>query len=70
MAVLGLPVNCMTHKERWLCVTLYHRYAGTKQNAAPRRVRICFLWRQAEAVTVGLALRFVLIFAAGTTRPA
>ena len=69
--VLGLPVNCMTHKERvWLGVTLYHRYAGTKQNK-PRPGELENLLgarHRAEAVTVGLALRFALIFAAGTTR--
>ena len=31
--IIGLPVNCMTHKERvWLGVALFHRYVGTKQN--------------------------------------
>ena len=69
--VLGLPVNCMTHKERvWLGVALYHRYAGTKQNK-PRPEELENLLgarHRAEAVTIGLALRFALIFAAGTTR--
>ena len=69
--ILGLPVNCMTHKERvWLGVALYHRYAGTKQNK-PRPEELENLLgarHRAEAVTIGLALRFALIFAAGTTR--
>ena len=67
--VLGLPVNCMTHKERvWLGVALYHRYVGTKQNK-PRPDELESLLgarHRAEAVTIGLALRFALIFAAGT----
>ena len=68
--ILGLPVHCMTHKERvWLGVALYHRYVGTKQNK-PRPEELESLLgtsNRAEAVTIGLALRFALIFAAGTT---
>ena len=31
--VLGLPVNCVTHKERiWLATAIYHRYVGRKTN--------------------------------------
>ena len=68
--ILGLPVNCMTHKERvWLGVALYHRYVGTKQNKPrPEELESLLGTRsRAEAVTIGLALRFALIFAAGTT---
>jgi len=67
--VLGLPVNCMTHKERvWLGVALYHRYVGTKLNKPrPEELESLLGARQrALAVTVGLALRFALIFTAGT----
>ena len=67
--ILGLPVNCMTHKERvWLGVALYHRYVGTKQNK-PRPAELEALLgerHRAQAITVGLALRFALIFSAGT----
>ncbi len=67
--VLGLPVNCMTHKERtWLAMALYHRYVGLKQNKPhPEEMKSLLRpKRQAEAITVGLALRFALIFSAGT----
>ena len=67
--VLGLPVNCMTHKERiWLAMALYHRYVGLKQNKPHPEEMESLLRpkRRAEAVTVGLALRFALIFSAGT----
>ena len=67
--VLGLPVNCITHKERiWLAMALYHRYVGLKQNKPHPEEMESLLRpkRQAEAVTVGLALRFALIFSAGT----
>ena len=31
--VLGLPVNCVSHKERiWLARAIYHRYVGAKTN--------------------------------------
>ena len=60
----------MTHKERvrW-GVALYHRYVGTKQNKSrPEELESLLGARnRAEAVTIGLALRFALIFAAGTT---
>jgi exopolyphosphatase/guanosine-5'-triphosphate,3'-diphosphate pyrophosphatase len=68
--VLGLPVNCMTHKERvWLSVALYHRYVGMKQNKPrPRKLDALLGQRpRAEAITLGLGLRFALIFAAGTS---
>jgi len=67
--VLGLPVNCMTHKERtWLATVLYHRYVGLKQNKPHPEEMDSLLRtkRRAEALTVGLALRFALIFSAGT----
>ena len=67
--VLGLPVNCMTHKERiWLAMVLYHRYVGLKQNKPhPEEMEgLLGAKRWAEALTVGLALRFALIFSAGT----
>ena len=67
--ILGLPVNCITHKQRlWLAVALYHRYVGLKQNKPqPEEMeRLLSARRRAEAVTVGLALRFALIFSAGT----
>ena len=68
--VLGLPVNCMTHKERvWLSVALYHRYVGLKRNKPRPRGLDSLLGRRhvIEATTIGLALRFALIFSAGTT---
>ena len=67
--VLGLPVNCMTHKERvWLGLVLYHRYCGVKKNASrPLELeKLVSSQNRAHAVTIGLALRFALIFAAGT----
>ncbi len=67
--VLRLPVNCMTHGERvWLSVVLYHRYEGLKQaKSKPDALRaLLSKKRQAEAVTVGLGLRFALNFSAGT----
>jgi len=67
--VLGLPVNCMTHKERiWLAMVLYHRYVGLKQNKPHPEEMDSLLRakRRGEALTVGLALRFALIFSAGT----
>ena len=68
--VLGLPVNCMTHKERiWLGTALFHRYFGNKKNKQrPHELEsLLSAQRRAEAVTIGLALRFAMIFAAGTT---
>jgi exopolyphosphatase/guanosine-5'-triphosphate,3'-diphosphate pyrophosphatase len=67
--VLGLPVNCMTHKERiWLAMALYHRYVGLKENKPHPEEMDSLLRakRRGEALTVGLALRFALIFSAGT----
>ena len=67
--VLGLPVNCITHKERiWLATVLYHRYVGLKQNKPHPEEMESLLRskRRAEALNVGLALRFALIFSAGT----
>jgi exopolyphosphatase/guanosine-5'-triphosphate,3'-diphosphate pyrophosphatase len=67
--IIGLPVNCVTHKERvWLGVALYHRYVGTKQNK-PQPKELTALLRKTDknqSVTIGLALRFALNFSAGT----
>jgi exopolyphosphatase/guanosine-5'-triphosphate,3'-diphosphate pyrophosphatase len=67
--VLALPINCITHKERvWLSIALYHRYVGLKVNK-PRPQGLDGLLSKRklnEAITVGLGLRFALIFAAGT----
>ena len=64
--VLGLPVNCMTHKERvWLSVALYHRYVGLKRISRARVIGQRLGRRHVvEATTIGLALRFALIFSA------
>ena len=67
--VLALPVNCMTHKERiWLAMALYHRYVALKQNKPyPEEMdSLLRAKRRGDALTVGLALRFALIFSAGT----
>ena len=69
--VLGLPVNCITHKERvWLSVALFHRHSGIKKNKPrPRRLDSLLSKRRvAEARTVGLAMRFALIFSAEESR--
>ena len=67
--VLGLPVNCVTHKERiWLATAIYHRYVGRKTNK-PRPPELGFILnrrRRAEATTIGLGLRFALTFSGGT----
>ena len=67
--VLGLPVNCITHKERvWLAVAIYHRYVGRKTNKS-RPHELSFILsrrRRAEATTIGLGLRFALTFSGGT----
>ena len=67
--IIGLPVNCMTHKERvWLGVALFHRYVGTKQNK-PQPKELAALLRKTDkkqSITIGLALRFALNFSAGT----
>ena len=67
--VLGLPVNCITHKERvWLAVAIYHRYVGRKTNKS-RPHELSFILsrrRRAQATTIGLGLRFALTFSGGT----
>ncbi len=67
--VLGLPVNCITHKERiWLATAIYHRYVGRKTNKArpPELGFILSRRRRAQATTIGLGLRFALTFSGGT----
>ena len=67
--VLGLPVNCVSHKERiWLATAIYHRYVGGKTNKArpPELDHILSRRRRAEATTIGLGLRFALTFSGGT----
>ncbi|HCI20153.1 MAG TPA: hypothetical protein DE310_05220, partial [Alphaproteobacteria bacterium] len=67
--VLGLPVNCVTHKERiWLATAIYHRYVGRKTNKArpPELGFILGRRRRAQATTIGLGLRFALTFSGGT----
>ncbi len=67
--VLGLPVNCVTHKERiWLATAIYHRYVGRKTNKSrpPELSAILSRRRRAEATTIGLGLRFALTFSGGT----
>jgi len=68
--VLGLPVNCITHKERiWLATVIYHRYVGRKMNKS-RPPELGFILgrnRRAEATTIGLGLRFALMFSGGTS---
>jgi len=67
--VLGLPVNCVTHKERiWLATAIYHRYVGRKTNKSrpPELSAILSRRRRAEATTIGLGLRFALAFSGGT----
>ena len=67
--VLGLPVNCVSHKERiWLARAIYHRYVGAKTNKPrPEELdQILSRRRQAEAATIGLGLRFALTFSGGT----
>ena len=69
--VLGLPVNCVTHKERiWLATAVYHRYVGRKTNKSrpPELGFILSRRRRAEATTIGLGLRFALTFSGGTAR--
>jgi hypothetical protein len=68
--VLGLPVNCITHKNvsgwRRCFITAT---VGLKQNKPHPEEMESLLRskRRAEALTVGLALRFALIFSAGTS---
>ena len=67
--VLGLPVNCVTHKERiWLATAIYHRYVGRKTNKSrpPELSSILSRRRRGEATTIGLGLRFALTFSGGT----
>ena len=67
--VLGLPVNCVSHKERiWLATAIYHRYVGHKTNKSrpPELGAILGRKRRSEATTVGLGLRFALMFSGGT----
>jgi predicted amino acid racemase len=49
-------------------MVLYHRYVGLKQNKPHPEEMDSLLRakRRGEALTVGLALRFALIFSAGT----
>ena len=66
--VLGLPVNCLSHKERiWLAIAIYHRYVGHKTNKSrpPELSAILGCKRRLEATTIGLGLRFALIFSGG-----
>ena len=67
--VFGVRRARRTDRNRvWLGVARYHRYVGTKQNK-PRPAELESLLgerHRAQAITVGLALRFALIFAAGT----
>ena len=69
--VLGLPVNCITHKERiWLATAIYHRYVGRKTNKSrpPQLAFILSRRRRAQATTIGLGLRFALTFSGGTAQ--
>ncbi len=66
--VLGLPVNCLSHKERvWLAIAIYHRYVGHKTNKSrpPELSAILGCKRRLEATTVGFGLRFALMFSGG-----
>lgn len=69
--VLGLPVNCISHKERiWLATVIYHRYVGRKLNKS-RPPELGFILgrnRRSEAATIGLGLRFSLMYSGGTAR--
>jgi exopolyphosphatase/guanosine-5'-triphosphate,3'-diphosphate pyrophosphatase len=67
--VLGLPANCITHKDRvWLALAVYHRHVGLKQNKArPRELRhILGDTQRKQAVAIGLGLRFAMFFSGGT----
>lgn len=69
--VLGLPVNCVTHKERvWLATAIYHRYVGRKTNKSrpPELSVLLSRRRRAEAVVIGLGLRFALTFSGGAAQ--
>ena len=70
--VLSLPVNCVTHKERvWLAVALYHRHFGLKPNKArPQDLDVLLSKKRiSDAMIIGLAMRFALIFSAGARAP-
>ncbi|MDB2390518.1 hypothetical protein N9X12_04805 [Alphaproteobacteria bacterium] len=67
--VLGLPANCITHKDRiWLALAVYHRHVGLKQNKArPRELRhILGDAHRKQAIAIGLGLRFAMFFSGGT----
>ena len=50
--VLGLPVNCITHKERiWLATVLYHRYVGPNVAVIKHR-------RQPDTFLMGYAIHW------------
>ena len=69
--VLGLPVNCVTHKERvWLATAIYHRYVGRKTNKSrpPELSVLLSRRRRAEATMIGLGLRFALTFSGGAAQ--
>ena len=69
--VLGLPVNCVTHKERvWLATAIYHRYVGRKTNKSrpPELSVLLSRRRRAEATVIGLGLRFALTFSGGAAQ--
>ena len=66
--VLALPVNCVTHTERiWLATAIYHRYVGIKTNkSGPTELK--YVLKETlrdQAVTIGLAMRFALMFSGG-----
>ena len=67
--VLGLPANCISHKDRiWLALAVYHRHVGLKQNKSrPRELRhILGDAQRKQAVAIGLGLRFAMFFSGGT----
>ena len=68
--VLALPVNCVTHTERiWLATVIFHRYVGIKTNkSGPTELK--YVLKETlrdQAVTIGLAIRFALMFSGGIT---
>ena len=66
--VLGLPVNCLTQKERaWLALAIHHRYVGGKTSKAlPFDVSAILSRRKrVEATMIGLGLRFALSYSGG-----
>ncbi len=67
--VLGLPVNCLSHKDRvWLATAIYYRYVGLKTNKLKPLELGAILGqkRRLDAATIGLGLRFALMFSGGT----